>query len=181
MLRGELVGLRARRPADVPILHAELYDDVEIRSRSDSRPWRPIPVESAASPFAVDATLGDAAPFSVVTLSDDALVGSALLWGIDSYNRMAHLGVSLFPAARGSGYGADVVAVLCHYGFVVRGLHRLQVDTLADNAAMIAAAENSGFVIEGTLRSTAWVTGRFLDEVILGLLADDWNPRHPAS
>jgi RimJ/RimL family protein N-acetyltransferase len=76
---------------------------------------------------------------------------------------------------RGRGLGADVVRVLCHYGFVVRGLRRLQVDTLADNAAMIRAATRSGFVLEGTLRRAAWANGEFLDEVILGLLASDWQ------
>ncbi|GAA3920638.1 hypothetical protein GCM10022244_32230 [Streptomyces gulbargensis] len=69
-----------------------------------------------------------------------------------------------------------MVAVLCHYGFVVRGLHRLQIDTLADNTAMLRAAGNNGFVREGVLRSSAWVLGAFADEVLLGLLAEEWKP-----
>jgi len=32
-----------------------------------------------------------------------------------------------------------VVVALCEYGFAVRGLRRLQVDTLASNTAMLAA------------------------------------------
>jgi RimJ/RimL family protein N-acetyltransferase len=177
MLHGELVGLRARQSADVPILHAGLYDDVAMQSRADSRAWRPIAADSDASPLVVDPAQTDAAIFSVVTLADDALAGDALLWDIDRHNRSAHIGISMLPSARGRGLGADVVRVLCHYGFVVRGLHRLQVDTLADNLAMIKAAERAGFVQEGTLRSSAWVTGEFIDEVILGLLADDWHPK----
>jgi RimJ/RimL family protein N-acetyltransferase len=66
------------------------------------------------------------------------------------------------------------VRVLCRYGFAIRGLHRLQVETLADNAAMIGATRRTGFVLEGTLRRAAWVNGRFVDEVVLGLLAEDW-------
>jgi hypothetical protein len=73
------------------------------------------------------------------------------------------------------GLGTDVVRVLCHYGLVVRGLHRLQVETLADNAAMIRAATQAGFVTEATLRRSAWVNGDFVDEVILGLLASEWT------
>lgn len=176
MLRGELVGLRARRAADVPVLHAGLYDDVETRSRADARVWRPIAADSADSPFAPESSRPDAAVFTVVTLADDELAGEATLWGIDEHNRTAHLGMSLLPESRGRGLGTDVVRVLCHYGFVVRGLHRLQIDTLADNAAMIAAAERAGFVREATLRSSAWVTGEFLDEVLLGLLAEEWRP-----
>jgi RimJ/RimL family protein N-acetyltransferase len=173
MLRGKLVGLRAQKPADIPILHEQLYEDVATRSRSDSRPWRPVSVESGDSPFAGERTANLDA-FAVVRLAEDELLGGAVLWGIDTHNRSAHIGVSLLPTARGHGYGSDVVAVLCHYGFVVRGLHRLQVDTLADNEAMIKAAERAGFVREGTLRGSAWVTGEFLDEVLLGLIVEDW-------
>ncbi|GAB3727985.1 GNAT family N-acetyltransferase [Nocardiopsis nanhaiensis] len=52
----------------------------------------------------------------------------------------------------------------------------MQVETLADNAAMLSAAERNGFVREGMLRSSAWALGEFMDEVLLGLLADEWKP-----
>ena len=107
-------------------------------------------------------------------LAGSQLAGEALLWAIDLHNRSAHLGLSLRPAFRGRGLGADVVVALCEYGFAVRGLHRLQVDTLADNTAMIRAATRAGFVSEGRLRRAAWVNADFADEVILGLLATDW-------
>ncbi len=57
----------------------------------------------------------------------------------------------------------------------MRSLHRLQVDTLADNTAMWRSAERNGFVREGVLRSSAWVLGEFVDEVLLGLLVEDWK------
>jgi RimJ/RimL family protein N-acetyltransferase len=115
------------------------------------------------------------AVFSVVALDGDELAGEAVLWHIDTHNRSAHIGMSLRPAWRGRGLATDVVQVLCHYGFDVLGMHRLQVDTLADNAAMIASAKAAGFSMEGTLREGAWVSGVFIDEVILGLLADQWR------
>lgn len=175
MLRGDKVGLRARHESDVPVLHSELYDDVETRSRADSRPWRPITPGSTASPFAIADPTDDAACFSVVALADDSLVGEALLWGIDRHNRAAHIGISLRPSFRGRRLAADVVDVLCDYGFRVLGLHRLQIETLTDNAPMIRAATLVGFVEEGVLRRSAWVNGGFADEVVLGLLAADWN------
>lgn len=179
MLRGEVAGLRARHESDVPVLQAELHDDVPTRIRSDSRPWRPIPPGSAASPYAVTGPADDVAAFSVVRLSDEELAGEALLWGIDVHNRMAHVGISLRPAFRGHGLGADTVRLLCSYGFAVRGLHRLQIETLADNASMIAVATRVGFVPEGTLRRSAWVEGAFADEAILGMLASEWSQQRP--
>ncbi len=174
MLRAGKAGLRAREEADVAVLHAELYEDIATRMQADSRPWRPVPAGSAASPYAVSEPRDDHAVFSVVELASGELAGEALLWAIDLHNRMAHLGVSLRPAFRGRGLGKDVVLALCQYGFAVRGLHRLQVDTLASNTAMIRAASRAGFVHEGSLRRAAWVNGEFVDEVILGLLAADW-------
>jgi RimJ/RimL family protein N-acetyltransferase len=176
MLRGEVAGLRAREDSDVPILHAELYDDVTTRVRADSRPWRPIPADAAGSPYRVEGRDQDSAAFSVVHLASGELAGEALVWGIDRHNRSAHLGISLRPGFRRRGLGTDTVRLLCGYGFAILGLQRLQAETLADNAAMIAAATRAGFVPEGTLRRAAWVNGRFADEVILGMLASDWHP-----
>ena len=173
MLRVGKVGLRARDQADVAVLHAELYEDIATHMRADSRPWRPIPAGSSASPYAIGEPRDDVACFSAVELVSGELAGEALLWAIDLHNRTAHLGLSLRPAFRGRGLGTDVVLALCEYGFAVRGLHRLQVDTLAGNTAMIRAASRAGFVREGMLRGAAWVDGEFADEMILGLLASD--------
>lgn len=175
MLRGRLAGLRAREDDDIAILDAELHDDVLTRVRADSRPWRPVPAGSAASGYRVAGDRDDTARFSVVELASGELAGEAMLWAIDPHNRSAHVGLSLRPAFRGRGLGTDAVRVLCRYGFAILGLHRLQVDTLADNDAMIAVAARAGFSAEGTLRGTAWVDGEFLDEVVLGQLASEWK------
>jgi RimJ/RimL family protein N-acetyltransferase len=176
MLRGEVTVLRARREDDARILHAELYEDVEGHSRSDTRPWVPIPFgpgspywPSEDAPSASDATL-----FAVVELASGDLAGEALLWGIDLHNRAAHIGISLRPAYRGRGLGYDTVRVLCRYGFVTRGLHRLQMETLQDNHAMIAVAARLGFTREGTTRHSGWVNGAWADDAIFGLLADEF-------
>ncbi|MGW2566023.1 GNAT family N-acetyltransferase [Streptomyces sp. NPDC001537] len=176
MLRGSRIGLRARHEDDIPILRAELYDDVVNSSRAEAGPWRPIAPGSKDPRLVVDNTKEGSVTFSVVALEDDTLVGTATLWGIDNHNRSAHIGLGLRPSCRGKGYGTDVVAVLCHYGFVVLGLQRLQIETLSDNTAMLRSAERNGFVREGVLRSSAWVLGEFLDEVLLGLLVKDWKP-----
>jgi len=176
MLSGSKVGLRARHEDDIPVLRTELYDDVANASRAEAGPWRPVSPGSKDPRLFVDDQEQGRVPFSVVELDGGSLIGTANLWGIDTHNRNAHIGLGLLPSARGKGYGTDVVAVLCHYGFVVRGLQRLQIETLSDNFAMLRSAEHNGFVREGVLRASAWVMGEFMDEVLLGLLARDWKP-----
>jgi RimJ/RimL family protein N-acetyltransferase len=179
MLRGELTGLRARQDSDIEVFETELLNDVETWVRADGRPWRPVTPGSADSPYRAAADRDDTVMFSAVELPAGKLAGEALLWGIDLHNRNAHLGLSLRPEFRGKHLGTDIVRVLCHYGFAIRGLYRLQVDTLADNGAMIGAAIRAGFVLEGTLRQCAWVNGSFADQVVLGQLATEWRPAGP--
>jgi len=174
MLTGEVAALRARHDSDIAILDAELHDDVASRIRTDSRPWRPLPPGSPASPFRITDPDADPASFSVVELASGELAGGAVLWGVDAHNRLGHLGIALRPSFRGRGLGTDTVRLLCRYGFEIRGMHRLQAETLADNGAMIHAATSAGFTREGVLRQAAWVNGAFTDEVILGQLMTEW-------
>jgi RimJ/RimL family protein N-acetyltransferase len=177
MLRGELVVLRARREDDARILHAELYEDTGTWVRSDTRPWVPVPFGPASPHWQGEEapSASDAAVFAVAELATGELAGEALLWSIDLHNRSAHLGLSLRPACRGRGLGEDTVRVLCRYGFAIRGLHRLQLETLTDNHAMIAAAERVGFTREGAARGSSWVNGRWADDVIFGLLDTEFG------
>jgi RimJ/RimL family protein N-acetyltransferase len=168
MLTGDLIALRARLDADVEVLHTELYDDVVTRIRGDSRPWVPLPAGSPRSPFAVKEAGESVVFFSAVDVSSGELAGEALLYGIDAHNRSAHAGLALRPAFRGRGLAVPVLELLCRYGFGIRGLHRLQLETLADNEPMIRAAMRAGFVEEGRLRDARWVDGGFVDELVLG-------------
>ena len=177
MLRGELVVLRARREDDARILHAELYEDTDTLVRSDHRPWVPVPFGPGSPhwPGEEAPSAADAAVFAVTELATGGLAGEALLWGLDLHNRSAHLGLALRPACRGRGLGGDTVRMLCRYGFAIRGLRRMQLETLADNHAMIAVAERLGFTREGTIRGASWVNGRWADDVVFGLLDTEFR------
>ena len=177
MLQGELTLLRARRGDDARILHAELYENVEAYVRADTRPWVPVAFGPGSPHWPAEEPPGasDAAVFAVAERVSGELAGEALVWSIDLHNRSAHLGISLRPACQGRGLGADALRVLCRYAFVLRGLHRLQLETLADNHAMIAVAERLGFTREGATRGSSWVNGGFVDDVIFGLLAGEFR------
>jgi RimJ/RimL family protein N-acetyltransferase len=175
VLAGPRIALRARQPQDVEVLHAELYDDVELFARTMQSAWRPHP-PIPDSPFTPAAPSEHEAKFTVVHRESGDVLGSALLFSIDTHNRSAQIGLWLRPACRGRGYGTEAVGVFCRYGFRILGLHRLQMDTLADNVAMVTAAERNGFQLEGRLREAVWVDGRFVDSLVLGLAVDHWSP-----
>ena len=176
MLRGELTGLRAPTDSDIEVFETELLTDVETRMRATGRPWLPVAPGASDSPYRQAHDRDAAVRFSVVELATADLAGEAVMSHIDLHNRHAEIGLVLRPAFRGRHLGTDVVRVLCHYGFTIRGLHRLQITTLADNHPMIAAAAAAGFVLEGTTRDAAWINGAFADGVTLSLLDREWSP-----
>ena len=178
MISGALTALRAREPDDVPVLHHDLYDDVSTRVFADTRPWRPL--AAGSSPYAAT-TSDDADIFSVVELASGELAGEALLWQIDMHNRSAHVGLAIRPAFRRRGFGEDTLRTLCEYGFRIRGLQRLQVETAQGNEAMTRIATRVGFRQEGQLSQALWVGGAFTDELIFGVLATDFLPGTPGA
>ena len=179
MLNGPTLHLRARQQADVPVLQEQLYEDVATRVRADTRPWRPMARDAAASPYAVADPTDEVAMFSVVETSTGQLIGEALLWGIDSHNRSAHLGLALLPQFRGRGLSHEVMNLLCNFAFRILGLRRLQIETSPENAAMMATAARAGFVQEGVRRQANWVDGAFRDDAVFGLLAAESDAAAP--
>jgi RimJ/RimL family protein N-acetyltransferase len=179
VLRGDLVLLRAVERADVEVLAAVSADPVTWHQVDDA-PYVPKTVADALKAYD-EGTAGRAADAVVPFVVDvgGTPVGRATLWGIDPHNRHAHLGINLAPSARGRGYGTDAVRVLLRYAFRERGLHRVQLEVLADNAPALASYRKAGFVEEGRLREDAWVDGGFVDMLVMSVLADEWLASHP--
>jgi RimJ/RimL family protein N-acetyltransferase len=180
MLRGRLIGLRERRREDVEVLFP-LRADAENVALSDVRPFQPRSVTALLAEYDKQQDEPDPAKafFTIQRLDDEAgvAVGEVGLWMIDLHNGSAHIGISLLPAARGQGLGREAVELICRYGFEIRGLTRLSLETLDLNGPMRATALACGFVEEGRLRSSAWYLGRRADDVLYGLLADEWWQR----
>jgi RimJ/RimL family protein N-acetyltransferase len=180
MLASERVRLRAMVPDDATVLY-EMWSDPELHLITDESPML---VESLAARRArLEKSLAEPdvgrARFTAEKIADGTVIGTCSLWGLDAFNQFGHIGISLLPAARTRGYGREVVRLLCHYGFRFRNLHRIELETLATNAAMRRLAESCGFVLEGTQREKAYDGEGFSDIVLYGLLRQEWSRLGP--
>lgn len=179
MLTGERVVLRAQNRRDVEDRHAQTAGDYELHAIADGSVWVPEGMAAALARFDQNLTEPadpNSAWFTVSRRDDPELswVGRAGLRMIDKHNRTAHVGILLAASARGQGLGTDVVRVLSDYAFRIRDLHRLSLETLASNEAMLRAAKAAGFVEEGRSREAAYVLGEREDEIQMGLLRSEW-------
>jgi RimJ/RimL family protein N-acetyltransferase len=173
MLHGEQVTLRNVRQDELPTVYAWRYD-VETWTQTATEPYVVPTFEQFVAEWTAPAAPADLVPFGIE--ADGRLVGTCALWGIDLHNRFAHVGMTVGSAEhRGQGAGRDALAVITDYGFRLRGLHRLQLETLAVNEAMVRTALSVGYQQEGRLRDKAWGAGAFSDELVFGLLAAEWH------
>jgi RimJ/RimL family protein N-acetyltransferase len=181
MLTGRSVTLREVRREDLPVIHRELRADVVTASLGSEKPWRPVSLARLQAEF--DHALTEPPDeqfvrFGIQERGDPTgtLIGTTALWGIDLHNGLGHIGIQLASSTRGRGFGLDALRVVCHYGFVVRGLYRLGLETLASNEPMRRTAAAAGFTEEGRLRQVAFVLGERVDEILYGLLRSEWQP-----
>jgi RimJ/RimL family protein N-acetyltransferase len=103
------------------------------------------------------------------------LIGNIGLNWVDQWNRYANLGAWIGDANYwGGGYGADGLILLCDYAFDWLDLRRLFLETMGLNERAQRVAEKCGFTLEARRRSATVVDGKPVDELIYGMLRDEW-------
>lgn len=179
MLQGDTFALRATAISDAEVIH-RLENDLEAHLSGTPMPHLSRSVDAIRRHLEREADrppqIGSDSQFVVTPVADStAPVGVAALWGIDQYNRLAHIGVAIERDQRRRGAASESVRLLCEYGFRTRGLHRLEIDTLATNAGMRAVAQRIGFREEGCLRERHYMGSGQGDVIMYGLLRSEWT------
>ena len=113
---------------------------------------------------------------------DGQPVGLANLYDIAPAHRKCAWAYYLAdPATRGKGVGAFVEFQVIEHVFRDHGLNKLTCEVLIENEAVWKLHESFGFRREALHRAHVWKSGRPLDVVGLGLLAEDWAAQRPES
>lgn len=114
--------------------------------------------------------------FVVCLLESDRALGEVFLFHVDHENRSAEFGIFIGdPADWGKGFGSDALNAVCDFGFGRLDLARIELVTRADNAIGRRSYEKAGFRLEGTRRSAFYSEGRRVDQLLMGLLKEEWE------
>ena len=112
--------------------------------------------------------------FAIVTRERDLYVGNCDLREINTVDRSASLGIVIGPKDQwGKGFGTETVGLLCRYAFEGLSLHKVSLSCYATNERGLRLYARLGFVVEGRRREQVFVDGRYVDEVVLGLLREE--------
>lgn len=109
---------------------------------------------------------------------DDGLVGHAALWGASIPARIATYAIFIGPPFVGRGLGTDATTVMLRYALRELGYHKVELQTWSFNSRAIRAYEKAGFVREGVRRAAVFHDGKFYDEILMGVVVEDFESTH---
>ncbi len=106
---------------------------------------------------------------------DGVLAGGVICHYINRSDLNAELGYWLGADHTGRGLATRATACAVEHLLRQEQLHRVEMICGVANVRSRAVAERLGFTNEGVRRESYWITDRFADHVVYGLLAREWR------
>lgn len=96
--------------------------------------------------------------------------------GLDYHDGRARLASGLYDLSQlGKGLGREVIKLILSHAFETLQLHRVDLRVLAYNERAIRCYRACGFIEEGRERESARVGDVWHDDIIMGVLAQEYQ------
>jgi RimJ/RimL family protein N-acetyltransferase len=177
LLETERLVLRRFRPDDAEPLATYRSDPRVSRYQSWASPLS----STEAAELVEDFTKGDPQAlgwfqYAIERKAAVGLIGDLGVCRKDD-GRQAEIGFTLAPEHQRHGYAAEAVRAIVHRLLVDERLHRVEASCDARNLRSARLLQRVGFRREGHLVANTWIKGEWTDDLLFGLLADEWLNR----
>lgn len=171
-MKGKAAYLSSLLEADGEILFEWINDRELVLS---SAPFRPVHQANHLEWFRAIQNKSDVVIFGIRRIADDCLVGSCQLHSINSIHHSAELQIRIGRKdAQGSGIGTEACSLLLHHAFQDLNLSRVYLHVFETNERAISLYTRAGFKVEGTLRNSVFIDGRWINVVIMAILREEY-------
>jgi RimJ/RimL family protein N-acetyltransferase len=168
MLRTSRVVLAPLTEADLPRLFQWINDREQVLFNA---PYKPVHAGAHREWFESIRKRPDVVIFGIRLIHSGKLIGSCQLHSIHPVHRSAEFQIRIGEVReRGKGYGLEAVRLLLDHAFRDLNLRRVFLHVYKTNRAVLRLYEKAGFVREGELRRAAYVNGRYVDVIVMGIL-----------
>ena len=179
-LVGPRVVLRAPRESDVEVRRA--HGHVADIQRGYGRVVVDGPMSAQEARAWYDRLLTRPEETVWVVEVDRRPVGITFLHELDVDDRRARFAIGMFdPAVIGTGVGRETTMLVLDHAFDTLDLHRVDLLVLDVNVRALASYESCGFVLEGRLRESCLMDGRWYDDLVMSVLAHEHRARREGS
>ncbi|MFE5185368.1 GNAT family N-acetyltransferase [Streptomyces sp. NPDC056628] len=172
VLTGERTVLRPFTEDDAAVM-AEIIEDPDV-VRFTGEPPAGLTEERLRSWYGSRSGQTDRLDLAVTDRATGELVGEVVLYEWDARARGCTFRTLIGPRGRGRGLGTEATRLIVGHGFEQLGLHRIELEAYGHNARALRVYEKVGFVREGVRREADFRDGRWLDWVLMALLAREW-------
>ncbi|HUA03324.1 MAG TPA: GNAT family protein [Solirubrobacteraceae bacterium] len=170
---GQVV-LRDYAERDIPEILIAHQDDPRMHVLTgEDRPPSGAELGRAAEREALERAAGERATLTIVEPGEDTCRGQVRAYPIDWDQSRAEVGIWLAPQVRGRGLGPGALRLAVQWLLGPCGLARIELFAEPDNAPVIRAAEDAGFVREGVLREYLRRRGKGVDVVVMSVVTAD--------
>ncbi|WP_456279319.1 GNAT family N-acetyltransferase [Bacillus sp. AK128] len=112
---------------------------------------------------------------TTVILYKGEIVGTTSFNQIDWNTKIAYVGYWLDQEYQGSGIMTKAVEAMINYAFYELNLNRVDIRVAEGNNKSRALPERLGFVQEGKIRDAEFLYDHYVDHIVYGMLASEWN------
>ncbi len=107
---------------------------------------------------------------------NDKYIGNVMLQEIDWINRVGRVPIMIGDKTEWhKGYATEARMMMIKFAFEERGLNRIWAKILEENKSSIRLHEKCGFKKEGLMRKSIYKDGRYQNQVVMGLLKEDFE------
>lgn len=176
-LLGARIYLREVRASDVNASYRSWLNDAEVNQYLETR-FVPRSMENIAA-YVRDLDGKSESVFLAICLKESGdHIGNIKVGPINWIHRFAD--VSLFIGDKSQwrrGLGSEAISLVTRFAFDELNLNRLQAGCYSSNLGSSRAFEKCGFRREGILRKKRFSKGTYEDELLFGLLREEWQER----
>lgn len=177
-IRSDVLELRLAAERDIPEILIAYQDDPDLHVHLGAdRPPSGAELGRRSERFESEIAAGVAVTLTILEPGSDRCRGQLNVHKIDWENQRAELGIWLAPQVRGRGLAGGALRMASRWLFDAWGLERVAILTEPENAPMLRAARDAGFVEEGVLRSYGRERGERIDLVVLSVVPSDLDGR----
>jgi RimJ/RimL family protein N-acetyltransferase len=174
VLRGERVVLRQLRTADAAALLAVITPPEVSRFMSPPPPSVPM-FEAFIARSRVQQAAGRLACFAVTLKGHDTPIGLFQMREIEPNFKTAEWGFAIGSAFWGTGVFEECADLVLDFGFTRLGAHRIEARAAATNGRGNRALQKVGAVREGILRQAFLCEGQYVDQILYGIIEEEWR------
>jgi RimJ/RimL family protein N-acetyltransferase len=85
------------------------------------------------------------------------------------------IGFRITPTERNKGYCTEAVRIVLDYLFLSKEIVRVEAEANPKNTASLRVLEKAGFMKEGLVRKSVFLSGQWQDGVLCSILRDEWK------